>query len=605
VLADFPENIQTTIKVLPDSPGVYQYYDADKKLLYVGKAKNLKKRVSSYFNKEHDSNRLRVMVGKIRDIQYIVVKTEMDALLLENSLIKKHQPRYNINLRDDKTYPWICIKNENFPSMFATRNIVNDGSEYFGPYASVQVMRTMMDMIRQLYPLRTCRLVLSEENITKNKFSKCLEYDIGRCKAPCIKLQTEEEYNENILQVKNIIKGNSNEVLQYLRKKMLDAATELKYEQAEVFKRKIDILERYQAKSTVVNSSIKDTEIYTIASEEKVAYINFMRVHNGAIIQSHTIELKKKLDESKEELLFFAINELRTRFHSDTKEILIPFPLDESWDDINYQVPQRGDKKHLLDLSQRNLNAFIKDRHKQIELVDPERHTNRIMQTMMKDLRMTEEPRLIECFDNSNIQGTNPVSAMTVFRDGKPSKKDYRHFNVKTVVGPDDFATMEEVIFRRYSRVINDGLELAQLIVIDGGKGQLSAALISLEKLGLVGKVTVIGIAKKLEEIYFPGDSIPLYLDKRSESLRIIQHIRDEAHRFGITHHRLRRSKNTFKSELHDIKGIGEKIAQQLLAEFKSVNNVRTKTLEELVTVVGKTKAEIVYNYFHPPTTTE
>jgi excinuclease ABC subunit C len=600
VLSDFPENIQTIIRALPDSPGVYQYYDVEQKLLYVGKAKNLKKRVSSYFNKEHDSNRLRIMVGKIRDIQYIVVKTELDALLLENNLIKKHQPRYNINLRDDKTYPWICIKNEAFPSMFATRHKLKDGSEYFGPYASVTVMRTMMDMIRQLYPLRTCRLVLSEENINKNKFTKCLEYDIGRCKAPCIKLQTETEYNENIIEVKNIIKGNSNEVLNFLNKKMFDAAANMEYEKAEIFKRKIDILEKYQAKSTIVNPSITDVEIYSIDSDEKNAFVNFLKVHNGAIIQGHTIEMKKKLDESHEELLVFAINEFRTRFQSNAKEIVIPFDIIDKWDNTTYTVPQRGDKKHLLELSQRNLNGYIKDRNKQIELVDPERHTKRIMQTMMKDLRMTEEPRLIECFDNSNIQGTNPVSAMTVFRDGKPSKKDYRHFNVKTVIGPDDFATMEEVIYRRYSRVINDGLELAHLIVIDGGKGQLHAALTSLEKLNLVGKVAIVGIAKRLEEIYFPGDSIPLYLDKRSESLRIIQQIRDEAHRFGITHHRQKRSKNTIKSELHDIKGIGEKIAQQLLTEYKSVQAIKNKTKAELSEVIGAAKAEIIYNYFNP-----
>jgi excinuclease ABC subunit C len=600
VLSDFPENIQTIIRALPESPGVYQYYDIDKKLLYVGKAKNLKKRVFSYFSKEHDSNRLRIMVGKIRDVQYIVVKTELDALLLENNLIKKHQPRYNINLRDDKTYPWICIKNEAFPSMFATRNVIKDGSEYFGPYASVQVMRTMMDLIRQLYPLRTCRLVLSEENINKNKFTKCLEYDIGRCKAPCIKLQTAEEYNENIIEVKNIIKGNSNEVLNFLNKKMFAAAANLEYEKAEIFKRKIDILERYQAKSTIVNPSITDVEIYSIASDEKNGYVNFLKVHNGSIIQGHTIELKKKLDESDEELLVFAINELRTRFQSDAKEIILPFIPEEKWENITYTVPQRGDKKHLLELSERNLNGYIKDRNKQIELVDPERHTKRIMQTMMKDLRMTEEPRLIECFDNSNIQGANPVSAMTVFRDGRPSKKDYRHFNVKTVVGPDDFATMEEVIYRRYSRVLNDGLELAHLIVIDGGKGQLHAALVSLEKLNLVGKVAIIGIAKRLEEIYFPGDSIPLYLDKRSESLRIIQQIRDEAHRFGITHHRLKRSKSTIKSELHDIKGIGEKIAQQLLSEYKSVQTIKSKSKEELAVLIGAAKAEIIYAYFNP-----
>jgi excinuclease ABC subunit C len=600
VLSDFPENIQTTIRVIPDSPGIYQYYDAEKKLLYIGKAKNLKKRVNSYFNKEHDSNRLRIMVSKIRDIQYIVVKTELDALLLENNLIKKHQPRYNINLRDDKTYPWICIKNEAFPSMFATRHVVKDGSAYFGPYASIQVMRTMMDMIRQLYPLRTCRLVLSKENIEKQKFTKCLEYDIGRCKAPCINLQKEEEYNENIQQVKNIIKGNSNEVINYLNDKMHDAAADLAYELADTYKRKIEILERYQAKSTIVNPAITDVDVFSIAADEKTAYVNFLKVHNGSIVQGHTIELKKRLDESNEELLVFAIHELRTRFESEAKEIILPFIPEEKWNKVEYTVPQRGDKKSLLDLSERNLQAYIKDRQKQVELVDPERHTKRIMQTMMKDLRMTVEPKLIECFDNSNIQGTNAVSAMTVFRNGRPSKKDYRHFNVKTVVGPDDFATMEEVIFRRYSRVINDGLELADLIVIDGGKGQLHAALNSLEKLDLVGKVTVIGIAKKLEEIYFPGDSIPLYLDKRSESLRIIQHIRDEAHRFGITHHRLKRSKSTFKSELHDINGIGEKIAQQLLSTFKSVSTIKIKSIEELSAVIGKAKAEIIFQYFNP-----
>jgi excinuclease ABC subunit C len=600
VLSYFPENIQTIIKALPESPGVYQYIDAELKLLYIGKAKNLKKRVSSYFNKEHDSNRLRVMVSKIRDIKYIVVNTELDALLLENNLIKKHQPRYNIDLRDDKTYPWICIKNEPFPTMFATRHKVYDGSDYFGPYASVQVMRAMMDMIRQLYPIRTCRLHLSQENINKGKFSKCLEYDIGRCKAPCIKLQTEAEYIENITEVKNIIKGNGNEVLKFLNKKMYKASADLKFEEAAQFKKKIDILERFQSKSTIVNPAISNVEVYSIAEDSKLAYVNFLRIHNGAIIQAHTIELKKKLDETLSELLSFAINELRTQFDSHSKEVIVPFIPEEYWENIEFTVPQRGDKKQLLELSIRNLNGYIFDRQKQLELVDPERHTNRIMQTMMKDLRMIVEPRLIECFDNSNIQGTNAVSAMTVFRDGRASKKDYRHFNVKTVVGPDDFATMEEVIYRRYSRVINDGLELAQLIVIDGGKGQLSAAINSLEKLGLMGKVTIIGIAKKLEEIYFPGDSLPLYLDKRSETLKIIQQIRDEAHRFGITHHRAKRSKNTIKSELNDIKGIGDKIASDLIKAFKSVQQIKSKSLAELAEVVGAAKAEMVYKYFNP-----
>jgi len=601
VAEEFSEHIKSILKTLPDTPGVYQYFDADKTLLYVGKAKNLKKRVTSYFTKEHESGRLRIMVRKISDIKTVKVNSELDALLLENNLIKNLKPRYNINLRDDKTYPWIILKKERFPRLFYTRRHVKDGSEYFGPYASGKVMHTLLDLMRQTYPLRTCNYDLSIENIEKGKFRPCLEFHIGRCKAPCVNKQSVEEYDQNISEIRQIIKGNIGSALRELKEKMYAASEKYEFEKAGAIKEKIDILSAYQSKSTIVHPSITNTDVINIISDEKNAYVHYFNIIDGAIINAQTLEIKKKVDESDDDILMFAIVEFRTRFNSAAKEILVPFIPEIELPGCEYIIPKIGDKKQLLDLCYKNALGYKQEREKQIALTDPERHTERIMNQMMKDLRMREQPRRIEGFDNSNIQGSYAVSAMPVFIDGKPAKKEYRHFNVKTVEGPDDFATMEEVIFRRYSRVLEENLPMPQLIVIDGGKGQLGAAINSLRKLGLMGKVAIIGIAKRLEEIYFPGDPLPLYLDKRSESLRIIQQIRDEAHRFGITHHRNKRSRATFTTELNEIKGISDKTAEKLLIELKSVKNIKEATFEELEQVIGRSKALLVFNHFTNP----
>lgn len=594
----YSEHLKTLIKSLPETPGVYQYFDEASVLLYVGKAKNLKKRVSSYFTKEQDSARLRLMVRKITDIKTVKVNTELDALLLENNLIKSLKPRYNVNLRDDKTYPWIVLKKERYPRLMYTRNKVKDNSEYYGPYASVKLMHTLLDLIRQLYPLRTCSYELSKENIEKGKFRPCLEYHIGRCKAPCANKQAVEEYDENIKEIKLILKGELSFALRDLKEKMLQASNRYDFEAAESLKNRIDILSVYQGKSTVVHPSVTNTDVFNIISDEKNAYVHYFKINNGAIIHAQTIEFRKKIEETDEELLLFAMLEFRSRFNSNSKDLLVPFIPHIELPGCEYIVPKIGDKKHLMDLCLRNAMAYKMERDTQISLTDPDRHTERIMNQMMKDLRLKEQPRRIEGFDNSNIQGAYAVSAMPVFIDGKPAKKEYRHFNIKTVEGPDDFATMEEVVFRRYSRVLEENLPMPQLIVIDGGKGQLGAAMESLRKLNLIGKVAVIGIAKRLEEIYFPGDSLPLYLDKRSETLKVIQHIRDEAHRFGITHHRNKRSRETFKTELGEIKGISKKTGEKLLLELKSVKNIQEASLEELENVVGKSKAELVFNYF-------
>lgn len=599
VIEHFSEHIQTLLKVIPDSPGVYQYYDKDNQLLYVGKAKNLKKRVSSYFTKDHDSARLNLMVKKIHDIKTIKVETELDALLLENNLIKSLKPRYNVNLRDDKTYPWIIIKNERFPRLFYTRKKIKDGSEYYGPYANVKVMRNLLDLIKQLYPLRNCSYDLKEENIQKGKYRACLEYHIGKCKAPCTGNQSEQDYVRNMNEIRSIIKGDLHFAIRDLKQEMREQAELMNFEKAEELKQRMELLEAYQSRSTIVHPNITDTEVFNIISDEKNGFVNYFAVKNGTIVQSQTIELKKKIDESDEELLVFAMVELRNRFNSKSKEIILPFEPEIKLPECDYYIPKIGDKKKLLDLCLKNALEYKRERDKQIALTDPESHVTRIMQQMKKDLRLKEEPRRIEGFDNSNIQGNFAVSAMPVFIDGKPAKKEYRHFNVKTVEGPDDFATMEEVIFRRYSRVIEEGLPMPQLIVIDGGKGQLSAAVKSLTKLGLMGKVAVIGIAKRLEEIYFPGDNLPLYLDKRSETLKVIQHIRDEAHRFGITHHRNKRSRETFRSELSEIKGISEKTAQKLLTELRSIQAVKEANMEELSKVIGTAKAQLVFNHYH------
>jgi excinuclease ABC subunit C len=596
---ELSQHLQTLLKSLPEKPGVYQYFDADGKILYVGKAKSLKKRVYSYFSKDHyDSGKTRVLVSKIVDIRTIVVDTELDALLLENNLIKKYQPRYNVALKDDKTYPWICIKNERFPRVFPTRKVIKDGSEYFGPYPSGKVMHTLLDLVKSLYPRRTCNLALEPIAINNGKFKVCLEYHIKNCLGPCEGYQSETEYMQTIQEIRQIIKGDIGNLISMVKNKMLEESAAYRFEEAQKLKERLELLEKFKSKSTIVNPSISNVDVFSIQTDEKNAYVNYLRVLDGSIIQGHTIELRKRLDEPAEELLSIAIGEMRQRFSSNAREIIVPFLPDLEDDFLTLTVPQRGDKKQLLDLSARNVLNYIREKNKQLELVDPERHSKRILEQLRKDLRMPELPRHIECFDNSNFQGAYPVSAMVCFKDGRPSKKDYRHFNVKTVVGPDDFATMEEVITRRYGRLLEENGEFPQLIIIDGGKGQLGAALGALEKLGLRGKISIIGIAKRLEEIYFPGDPLPLYIDKKSESLKLIQFLRNEAHRFGITHHRSRRDKGTLKTELHEIEGIGPSTAEKLLTEFRSVKKVREASLEEVASVVGKSKAETVMNYF-------
>ncbi len=595
-MPDIPIEVQ--LSTLPNTPGVYQFYDCDNNLLYVGKAKNLKKTVASYFNKNHEYGKTRVMVKKIATIKHIVVASESDALLLENSLIKKHQPRYNVMLRDDKSYPWICIKNERFPRIFPTRKLIKDGSEYFGPYTSMRTVRTLLDLIKSVYPIRTCNYDLSEEKIQSGKFKRCLEFHLGNCNAPCEGLQGAEEYHRQVDDIREIIKGNFRSSLQYFKHQMKQYANQMEFEKAQRIKEKIDVLENYQVKSTVVNPKINNVDVFSIFSDETHAYVNFLQVSHGSIVRSHTMEIKKKLDESDEELLRLAITDIRQRFGSTSRELYLPFPVDLE-EALHITLPKLGDKKRLLALSLQNGKMFRQERFKQMKIVDPDRHTKRIMAQMKGDLRLTQEPTHIECFDNSNIQGTHPVAACVVFKDGKPSKKEYRHYNIKTVVGPDDFASMEEVVFRRYKRLLNEAEPLPQLIVIDGGKGQLSAALKSLELLGLRGKIAIIGIAKRLEEIYFPDDPIPLYLDKKSETLKIIQQLRNEAHRFGISFHRNKRSKAAINSELENIEGIGEKTAAQLLKSFKSVKRIREASIESLAQSIGMTKAKKVYETFH------
>ncbi|WP_111307768.1 excinuclease ABC subunit UvrC [Confluentibacter sediminis] len=595
-MSDSPLEIQ--LKTLPEQPGVYQYYNSEGTILYVGKAKNLKKRVSSYFNKTHDNGKTRMLVKKIATIKHIVVETETDALLLENNLIKKYQPRYNVMLKDDKSYPWICIKNERFPRVFSTRRVIKDGSEYFGPYTSMKTVHTLLDLIKGLYHLRTCNFHLSEEKIDAGKYKVCLEYHLGNCKGPCEGLETEAEYNENIKAIKEILKGNFKDSLLQFKTQMKHYAAMMQFEDAQKIKEKIEVLENYQAKSTIVNPKISNVDVFSIVSDETYGYVNFLQLSYGSIIRSHTLEIKKKLDETDEELLELAITEIRQRFHSKSKEIYVPFKV-ELGENIKVTVPQLGDKKHILDLSIRNAKYYRMERFKQDKIVDPDRHANRIMAQMKADLRLHEEPRHIECFDNSNIQGTNPVAACVVFKNGKPSKNDYRHFNIKTVEGPDDFASMEEVVYRRYKRMLDEEQSLPQLIIIDGGKGQLSSALKSLEALHLRGKIAIIGIAKRLEELYYPNDPIPLYLDKKSETLKVIQQLRNEAHRFGIEHHRNKRSKSALNTELETIAGVGEKTIVDLLKHFKSAKRIANAKLDELETVVGVSRAEKVYNYYH------
>jgi len=591
-------NLEIQLKTLPNQPGVYQYYDKEGTIIYVGKAKNLKKRVSSYFTKTHENGKTRVLVKKIANIKHIVVETETDALLLENNLIKKHKPRYNVLLKDDKSYPWICIKKERFPRVFSTRRVFKDGSDYFGPYTSGKTVYILLDLIKGLYSLRNCNFNLSEEKVEAGKYKVCLEYHLGNCKGACEALETEAEYNDNIKAIKDILKGNFKDSLSQFKIQMKQFAENMQFEEAQKIKEKVQVLEKYQAKSTIVNPKISNVDVFSIMSDESYGYVNFLQLSYGSIIRSHTLEIKKKLDETDLQLLQLAITEIRQRFNSNSKEIYVPFKVDLG-EDLKVTVPKLGDKKHILDLSLRNAKYFRMERFKQMKIVDPDRHANRIMAQMKVDLRLSEEPRHIECFDNSNIQGTHPVAACVVFKNGKPSKKEYRHFNIKTVEGPDDFASMEEVVYRRYKRLLEEDQPLPQLIIIDGGKGQLSSALKSLDALNLRGKIAIIGIAKRLEELFYPDDPIPLYLDKKSETLKITQQLRNEAHRFGIEHHRNKRSKTALNTELETISGVGEKTVIELLRHFKSAKRVANAKLDELEAVVGVSRAEKVYNYYH------
>ncbi|WP_185207040.1 excinuclease ABC subunit UvrC [Chryseobacterium sp. C3] len=592
-------SLELQLKTLPSEPGVYRYYDKNDQLLYVGKAKNLKKRVLSYFNKNLSGYRIKIMVGKIQRLETTIVNSEYDALLLENNLIKEHQPFYNVMLKDDKTYPWICIKNEDFPRIFLTRTKIKDGSEYYGPYAKVRPAKILLDTIKHIYKLRTCNLNLAPSKIDEGKYKVCLEYHIKNCEGPCEGLESKEDYDEKIDAIRGIIKGDFRKAKEYLVNQMMKYATNLQFESAQIIKERIDALEDYQTKNTVVNPSIDDVDVFGMTSDETAAYVNFFKIRNGNIIQSYTTEIKKILEESDEDIMEQALVEIRQKFDSHSKEVLLPFHLSIEIPNVKLIVPKVGDKKRIVELSEKNAKEYRLEKLKQVQIVDPERHTNRIMSEMQKLLRMPVEPRHIEGFDNSNIQGTNPVSACVVFRDGKPSKADYRIFHPKTVEGPNDFATMEEVIYRRYKRMLDEGEDLPQLILIDGGKGQLSSAVKSLRLLGLYGKITIVGIAKRLEEIFFPEDPIPLYLDKKSETLKILQRVRDEAHRFGVKHHRTRRKNSTIKSELEEIPGVGEKTIELLLSKLKSVKRIKESNLETLEEILGKSKAKIIYDFFN------
>ncbi|KEQ29856.1 excinuclease ABC subunit UvrC [Pedobacter antarcticus] len=589
---------------IPHRPGVYQYWDAEDTLIYIGKAKDLRNRVGSYFNQDNQMNgKTRVLVSRIRRISFTIVDTEIDAWLLENSLIKKHQPRYNIMLKDDKTYPWIIIKKEAFPRVFWTRKMIKDGSTYFGPYASVGMMHTILELIKETYPLRTCNLPLSPENIAAGKFKVCLEYQIGNCKGPCQAHQSLPDYEDSISEIKDILNGKIGNVIREVKQIIKTAVEDLNFELAHLYQKKLQVLEKYQSKSTVVNSSITNVDVVSIASDERYAFVNYLKIMNGSIIQTQTIEIKKKLDESDEELLSIAITEFRTKFNSTSREIIVPFELNLTDENLKFTVPKLGEKKNLLDLSHKNVLFFKKEKLNQYEKLNPDLRTDRILAQMQKDLMLTQLPVHIECFDNSNFQGQYPVSAIVVFKDAKPSKKDYRHFNVKTVEGPNDFATMEEAVYRRYKRMLDEGDPLPQLIIIDGGKGQLSSAVSSLKKLGIHNQVTIIGIAKRLEELYYPGDSYPLHLDKKSETLKVIQQLRDEAHRFGITFHRKKRDQGTLKTELEAIPGIGKTTADKLLRQFKSVKRIKLATEAELAAVLNKSQVQTLLKYFSNPAT--
>ena len=591
-------DISGLIHALPEQPGVYQFYDKNGSILYIGKAKNLKKRVSSYFSrKKFESFKVKVLVDRIKDLKFIVVDSESDALLLENNLIKKHQPRYNILLKDDKTFPWICVKNEPFPRVFSTRNVIQDGSQYYGPYTSAYAVKVLLNLIRQLYQLRTCKLLLTEENINKGKFKVCLEYHIGNCQGPCIGLQSREAYDESINQIRNIIKGNLHEVIAHLKTEMEQRASRFQFEEANQLKEKIEILSRYQSKSTIVNPAIHDVEVYSIINDEKEAFVNYLKVVKGAVIQAHTVEIKKKLEEEDLELLAFAVTDIRSRTDSKSKEIIVPMDLSEYYPDLKITVPKRGDKLKLLNLSFRNAKSYKLEKFKRLEGRKTTGSVERILKSVQEDFRLDTLPVHIECFDNSNMQGSEPVAACVVFKDGKPLKKEYRHYNIKSVKGIDDFASMKEVVYRRYKRMIEEDQDLPQLIVVDGGKGQLSAALSSLDQLELRGKIAIVGIAKRLEEIYFPEDSVPLYIDKNSESLKLIQNLRNEAHRFGIAFHRLKRSGSMTISAMEGIPGIGSSSIEKLFKRFKSMEGISRASLEELSEEVGRSRASKIQDH--------
>lgn len=590
------KNQNIILSSLPAKPGVYQFIDAEGKVIYVGKAKNLKKRVMSYFTK-NQSGKTTVMLRKAADLKHIIVDSESDALLLENNLIKKYQPRYNILLKDDKTYPWICVKKEHFPRIFSTRNLIRDGSLYFGPYTSVVMVRTLLNLIRQIFTLRNCNYNLTEENIAAGKFRACLEYYIGNCKAPCIGLQTESDYDDTILHIRNVLKGNILTVMEHLKAKMKSFADELRFEEAQAVKEKIDILTKYRSHSAVVSNTIKNIDVFAFTQEQERCYVNYLKVIEGAIVQAFTLELRSRVDEEKESILGFAITEIRQRYSSDSPEIIVPFYPDIQLSKVKYTIPGSGDRLKLLELAEKNALYYKLEQKKKLLEHRPEARTGRNLEKVKNDLHMPDLPTHIECFDNSNIMGKNPVAACVVFKNGRPSKKDYRHFNIKTVTGPDDFSSMEEIIYRRYKRVTEEGQPLPQLVIIDGGKGQLSSAMKSLDKLRLRDKVTVIGIAKKLEEIYFPGDSVPIYLDKNSYSLKLIQQLRDEAHRFGINFHRDKRSSEMTKSELDMIKGIGPKTKEILLRNFGSVHEIKNAGKNELEKFIGKSKSEIIRKF--------
>lgn len=595
---NYSDHIRTIVSSLPDQPGIYQYFDRNGTIIYVGKAKNLKKRVSSYFTKVHDNRKTAILVRNITDIKTIVVETEQDALILENNLIKKYKPRYNIMLKDDKTYPWICIKNERFPRVFQTRRVDRDGSVYYGPFTSVFMVRTLIELFRHTYKVRVCNFNLAEENVSRGKFKVCLQYHIGNCLGPCENLQDQTYYNEGIEEIKSILKGNIGSVISGMKENMKKFAENMEFEEAQLMKEKLNILQNYQAKSTVVSPTIHNVDVYSFMRDEQSAYVNFLKVVNGGVIQSFTLEIKERVEEDDEDLLLAGISEIRERIFSNAEELIVPFKPSFQLTGIKYTVPQRGDKKMLLELSQKNVKYHILEKKKSSSLLKNESPSERILRNAQKELQLKELPLHVECFDNSNLQGTNPVASCVVFKNAKPAKRDYRHFNIKTVEGPNDFASMEEIVFRRYKRMLDENEHLPNLVIVDGGKGQLGAALNALEKLKLKGKIPVIGIAKRLEEIYFPGDPVPVYIDKTSETLKLIQKMRDEAHRFGITHHRDRRSKTMVTSELDQINGIGEKSKELLLREFKSVEGVKKASVAKLEKLIGKHKTRIVRKYF-------